>query len=290
MNAMRVPTMVSFAGLDDLMLVPGSLQRVRQMKALREQGWSLEEIATRYAVSRERVRQILRAYGGPDAQEIADARRRRAAQLAEARIDELLALWRGGADAGAVAVKLGLQAAACRSTIGRFATEVDRAARRASLADARGGRTYSDRDIVRAVRSASERLRRVPSAKDYAAVARETELPSLATVLNRMGGWSSAVAAAGLGPAATPRPRLRRWTEDACWEALTRVAVELGKIPSVLAYERFAADRGDLPSSATIRNRLGRWSSLATRLAAQRELTEQTQTRAVTAASALVGV
>jgi len=288
-SAMRAPAMVGFAARDDRMLVPGSLQRVRQMKSLREQGWSLDEIATRYAVSRERVRQILRAYGGPDAQDVADARRRRAAQLAEARVDELLALWRAGADTGAAAVQLGLQTAACRSTIGRFATEVDRAARRASLADARGGRTYSDRDIVRAVRSASERLRRVPRAQEYAVVARETQLPSLATVLNRMGGWSSALAAAGLDPAASPRRRSRRWTEDACWEALRRAADELGEIPSVRAYERFAADRGDLPSSATIRNRLGRWSSLAARLAAQRELTEQTQTRAVTAASALVG-
>src|ERR687893_2723279 len=185
---MPAPAMVGFAARDDCTLVPGSLQRVRQMKALREQGWSLDEIAMRYAVSRERVRQILRACGGPDAQDVADARRRRPAQLAGARIDELLALWRGGADAGAVAGKLGLQVAACRSTIGCFATEVDRAARRASLAGARGGRTYSDRDIVRAIRSASERLRRVPSAKDYAAVARESQLPSLTTVLNRMGG------------------------------------------------------------------------------------------------------
>ncbi|MEA2154156.1 MAG: hypothetical protein QOE11_296 [Solirubrobacteraceae bacterium] len=45
----------------------------------------------------------------------------------------------------------------------------------------------------------------------------------------------------------------------------------------MLAYERFAAGRSDLPSSATIRNRLGRWSSLVTRLAAQRELARHGQ-------------
>jgi hypothetical protein len=45
----------------------------------------------------------------------------------------------------------------------------------------------------------------------------------------------------------------------------------------VLAYERFAAGRDDVPSSATIRNRLGRWSSLVTRLAAQRELALHSQ-------------
>ena len=33
------------AGCEDCLLVPGSLQRVRRMQALREQGWSLDEQA-----------------------------------------------------------------------------------------------------------------------------------------------------------------------------------------------------------------------------------------------------
>lgn len=112
--------------------------------------------------------------------------------------------------------------------------------------------------------------------------------PSLPTVLNRMGGWSNAVTAAGLLPAARRAPaRQRRWTEDACWDALRRVVDELAEIPSVLAYERVAAGRSDLPSAATIRNRLGRWSSLAARLAAQRELADQTQVRSRSSAGAL---
>jgi hypothetical protein len=147
------------------------------------------------------------------------------------------------------------------------------------MAGSRGARTYSDRDIILALTAAANRLGRVPSAKEYAALARNLGFPSLATVLNRMGGWSSAVAAAGLRPVALApgRTRSRRWTEEACWQALTRAVAELGEIPSVLAYERFAAGRDDLPSSATIRNRLGRWSSLATRLAAERELARHAQ-------------
>jgi uncharacterized protein (DUF433 family) len=290
-STMLPPTLTDPDACAACTLVPGSLQRVREMAALREQGWSLDEIALRYEVSRERVRQILRAHGGPDSQEIADARRRRAEQLAEARVDELLALWRAGEGAGIVAGKLGLQAVACRSTIERFATDVDRAARRASMAGTRGAQTYSDRDIILGLTSVATRLGRVPSAKEYAALARELRYPSLATVLNRMGGWSNAVAAAGLRPAATApaRTRGRRWTEDACWEALRRAVDELGEIPSVLAYERFAAGRSDLPSSATVRNRLGRWSSLVTRLAAQRELARHGQAYARSADDAVAG-
>jgi len=252
---------------------PGSLQRVRQMQALREHGWSLDEIARRYGVSRERVRQILRAHGAPDPQDMAGARRRRAERRAEARVDELLARWRAGEPPRSAASALGLQAAACRSTIERFATDVDRAARRASMAGSRGAKLYSDRDIVHALTSVAARVGCVPSAKEYAAHARELDFPSLPTVLNRMGGWAHALRAAGMEPIAAPvRVRKRRWTEEACWAALRCAIDELGEIPTVLAYERHAAGRAELPSSATVRNRLGRWSSITTQLAARREL------------------
>lgn len=270
---LALPTAVDPAACDDCALVPGSLQRVRQMQGLREQGWSLDEIALRFGVSRERVRQILRAHGGPEPQDITDARRRRAEAEAEERIDELLALWRAGEQPRSAADKLGLQAAACRSTIARFATDVDRAARKAHMAGARRVQTYSDRDLILALSSVATRVGRVPSAKEYAAHARSLNYPSLPTILNRMGGWAHALHAAGIQPLSTPRrtPK-RRWTEESCWAALLSVVEELGEIPTVLVYERHAAGRPELPSSATLRNRLGRWSSITTQLAAQREL------------------
>ncbi len=274
-STMSPPTLADPAACDGCTLAPGSLQRVREMAALRERGWNLDEIGLRYRVSRERVRQILIAHGGIDIENVAEARRRRAEALAETRIDELLVRWRSGQDPGSAAAALGLQASACRSTIERFATEVDRAARRASLAGVRGigAQTYSDRDILVALTSVAARVGRVPSPKEYAGFARELGFPSLPTVLNRMGGWTCAIKAAGMTPLSQPRrTRAQRWTQDACWAALRLAVDELGEIPSVLAYERHAATRDDLPSSATVRNRLGRWSSIATKLAAEREL------------------
>ncbi|MGI9098368.1 MAG: homing endonuclease associated repeat-containing protein [Solirubrobacteraceae bacterium] len=273
------PAHTGAAAFDDSTLVPGSLQRVRQIAALREQGRSLDEIALRFGVSRERVRQILRAHGGPDPQDVGEARRRRVEQQTEARIDELLALWRAGEDLGSAASALGLQATACRSAITSFATEIDRAARKASLASSRAmAKTYSDRDIIVALTSVATRLGRVPTAKEYGVLARELECPSLATVLNRMSGWTNAVRAAGLTPASTPaRTRSRRWTVEACWAALRHVVAELGEIPTVVGYDRHAADRTDLPSSATVRNRLGRWSAITSQLADERKLAGDAQ-------------
>jgi uncharacterized protein (DUF433 family) len=267
---------------------PGTRQRIVQIRTLREAGYSLDEIAARFGVTRERVRQILRAHGAPDPELVAEARRQRAAVLAESRVDELLALWRAGHEPGSAASALGLQTAACKTTIARFATEVDKAARRASMSGARGSQTYSDRDIIVALRAVGAALARVPSAKEYALLARGLELPSLPTVLNRMGGWTRAVEAAGMTPLSSPSTatRPRRWTDAACWAALRRVVDELGEVPTVLSYERHAAGRADLPSSATLRNRVGRWSAISARLAAERELAAHVQATGMPAGDA----
>lgn len=266
---------------------PGSRARMTEMASLRAEGVSLAEIAARFDVSRERVRQILDAFGGPDPGDVAAAKRRRTEACVDARIDELLVLWRAGENVVRAASRLGLPASACRAAIARCATPVDRAARRASLAVARTSTTYSDDDLHVALAHATRRLGHAPTAKEYDVLARMLGLPSLATVLKRLGGWSRPAPAAVPSPAA--RTRHRRWTPDACREAVRRAADELGEIPSVAAYERLARGRADLPSSSTIRNRLGRWSVLAARVAAQRELAQQSQARARSSAQALAG-
>jgi transcriptional regulator with XRE-family HTH domain len=252
----------------------GSLERAREIALLRGQGLSLDEVALRFGVSRERVRQILQAYGGPDAQVVAAARRRRAEQQAQARLEELLECWRAGEELRGAARALGLQPSACRRAIARGATELDRAARSASLAHLRAAApTYSDRDIAIALTSTAAGLGRTPSAREYEALAHIHEGPSVKTILNRMGGWTTAVQAAGLTPVRSLHTRSRRWTVEACWAAVRAVAAELDEIPTVITYDRCAAGRPDLPSSATLRNRLGRWSAITTRLAAERHLT-----------------
>jgi uncharacterized protein (DUF433 family) len=243
------------------------------MARMREQGLTLDQIAASYGVSRERVRQLLGAHDLPAADELAHARRRRAEERALARMDDLLERWRSGEAVAAIARALGLQAAPSRRVIAGCATDADRATRRASLAAARTrARTYSDADIVRALNTVAAHLGRTPHAKEYAELSRELGCPSLPTVLNRMGGWSAALQAAGLSAARAPsHPRARRWTADACWVALRLAVAELGAMPTVAAYDRYARGRNDLPSAATVRNRVGRWSTITTQLMRERD-------------------
>jgi transposase len=269
-DALRARAALTAAG--DAAPASKSRRRGREIVVLREDGFSLNEIAERYGVSRERVRQILRANDGPASEEAVTARRRRAERAAEMRVGELLERWRLGDQLGDIAADLGMQAAMCSTMIGRFASEMDRAARRASIARTRGrARTYSDRDILDAVVLAATRLGEVPTPRQYGAVARELGLASLPTVLNRMGGWTNALLAAGMqSRSATRGTRPPRWTEDDCWRALLQVVQELDEIPTVRGYDTFCADRSDMPSSATIRKRLGPWSAIAAHLTAAR--------------------
>ena len=235
-NVQTVPITVLTdpAGCEECCLVPGSLQRVRRMQALREQGWSLDEIALRFGVSRERVRQIMRAHGGPAPQDIAEARRRRAEAQAEARIDELLARWRAGEAPRVAASELGLQAAACRSTIERFATDADRAARKASMAGARcGAHVLRSRHHPRARVGRRRASGRVPSAKEYAAACPRAGLPEPADRAQPDGRLGARAARRGHAPAERPprAPRPRRWTEEACWVALRKVVARARRDP-----------------------------------------------------------
>jgi uncharacterized protein (DUF433 family) len=241
------------------------------MTALREQGYTLDEIAARFEVSRERVRQLLGAHA-PAADQVADARRRRAEQQAQARVDELIVLWRAGHTWPEIADALGLQAAAARRAITRRATEADRVVRRASLASARQtANRYSDADIIHTLCQVAAQLGRAPRAQEYAALAHVLHGPSLPTVLIRMEGWTAALRAAGIvSPHGPPRVSSRRWTVEACWSALNVVVGELDAIPTVAGYDRHARGREDVPSSATIRNRLGRWSAITAQLASER--------------------
>ncbi|HWH11390.1 MAG TPA: hypothetical protein VG165_09695 [Solirubrobacteraceae bacterium] len=235
---------------------------------LRARGLKLHEIAEHFGISGARVGQILVAHGGPDTSQAEAARRLRAEQDAIARIGELLAIWRSGAHVVVAAKELGLEPTSCAAAIAKFATDSDRAARRASIAGPRvAEQTYTDDDIYDALIYIAVRVGRTPTVSEYAVVARERGFPSPPTIRHRMGSWSSAIIGAGLAPRASTRSTTRRWTQEACWAALRTVVEEIGVIPSVRAYDRLACGRVDLPSAATVRHRLGRWGAVISRLA-----------------------
>lgn len=243
-------------------------ERNRQIVSLREDGWTLEEIGHRFGISRERARQIAQA-GGVSATAASAQKRRRALEEAERAKGALIDGFRAGRAVAELAAELGLFRAAAEEVVRASATSADRAERKRGSSAIRQHLAYSQADLVRAVQEVANRLGGVPSSQEYRAIAGELGLPSLPTVSKRFGGWAHAVRAAGMTPKAANRSNYtRRWTEDACRRALTGLLNELGDMPTAEQYDVLASATDNLPSLATVRNRLGRWSEVTSTLLA----------------------
>ena len=249
-----------------------ALDHIDEMAALRRAGATLAAIGVRFGVTRERVRQVVAAEG-IDEKEVRAARR--AAAITEARSSgaEIVRLWREGHAASAIAKKLKLLVSACEEIIDTQATELDAAERRMTLngRSAASTKQFSDKELVNSIRRVARNLGRTPTVSDYEQHAREYDLPSAILIVNRL-GWSNAVEAAGMNPHRVRRPYTRRWNEDTCVTAVCSVASELGHVPSLKEYEAHSTGKSDLPSVATVRNRVGGWAEVRRRVAALLQL------------------
>lgn len=240
--------------------------RAGDMVARRMRGETLNDIAQAHGVTRERVRQILKREGVDRATAI-NARRARMIEAVEARREDILHAFRRGDSTAQIARDLDAGSAAVRALLDDAITPADRAHRRANRHSAGVGEQFSDEDLVAAVREVGDRYGRTPTAAEYGRAAAGGMLPSAPLIHARL-GWREAVLRAGLTPRRSARRTYtRRWLAEACRHALRRIVVEIGEVPTVAQYDALAQLDDSLPSSATVRNRLGRWSTMTADLA-----------------------
>jgi Homing endonuclease associated repeat len=244
------------------------------MFTLRASGWTLREIGERYGISRQRVDEIVRDRGGPQLPEVLAARRARTEETISERSPEIRQWWRAGLSVGEIADKLGLPTARAHRAIGRVLEPIDRAHRNRAIVTRTRTSRYSSEDLTAGLRAVAERLGRTPTQEEYRAIARELGLASILTLGKRFGGWREAIVAAGLTPLPGARSRgsQYRWDKEACWEALEKVADQLGDPPRFQSYVLLSTGREDLPSGPTVRNQLGRWIDIVIELAARRDV------------------
>ena len=217
-------------------------------------------------MTRERVRQILKREGVDGATAI-NARRALMVEAAEARREDILHAFRRGDSTAQIARDLDVGPTAVRALLDDAVTPLDRAHRRANRHSAGMGELFSDEDLVAAVREVGGRYGRTPTTAEYGRAAAGGMLPSAQLIHVRL-GWREAVLRAGLTPrGSVRRTYTRRWPADACRHALRRIVVETGEVPTAAQYEALAQLDDSLPSIATVRNRLGRWSTVTADLA-----------------------
>ncbi len=250
--------------------------RVEEMHALYASGATLEEVATEFGVTRERVRQILRHHGYElrsrgEAHAVRQARIRAEIDRAAPRVIELHS---SGHEVNQIADELGISKSAVERVVredelSRLTKESERRARMGRGAT----KIYSNDEMLACLREASDSLGGILSTGAYREFARQRTFedgrawPGPQSIFGRFGSWVDALQAAGL--AANPRSAIagqRVFEESHCIDAVRYVGRELGKPPTANAYDEMArASSGGLPSLATVRNRCGGWISALTK-------------------------
>lgn len=242
--------------------------REAEMIRLRQDGWTLQEIAMQFCLSRERVRQLLVQFGGPSPAEV----RAREQSRAKEKQDRLAASTAvairthlegsGVASVSEVAQATGLD----ESDIARFWPDESKHLR---IFGSSGDLTWSDAQIVEAIRDAATYEFPLTSA-GYAELQRigEVQGPSLALIAKRFGSWTAACEAADVEHGPTHREHYEsHWTDEDLL-AFARQYFEDPDFPgSAHRYADWRALKApDAPSLPTLRNRLGSWTEVKRRV------------------------
>ena len=121
--------------------------------------------------------------------------------------------------------------------------------------------SFTDDQILRAIRAAASRCGEPLSHTRYDSVSRDVAGPSSARIIQRFGSWRRACAAAGVASGVPAREYAHRWDQASVTSAVAAYLVSEGCPGTYAGYEAWARAGTDRPSGATVRNVLGGWSA-----------------------------
>jgi hypothetical protein len=240
-------------------------ERAATMFAVYSTGATLQEVGEQYGISRERVRQILKANDYPVRSVKETAALHRAGEHALA--SQIVTLHRQLGDAREVANRLGVTCVTVQEVLRarEIANPQPASPRRRKLG--RTQKRYTDQELLECVKTASKKLGGVLTTSAYTAFIRGRTLsdgrpwPSHQCMQQRFGSWRATLQRAGLraNPASAIAGQ-RLFEAGHCVDAIRHVAREVGHTPTAAEYDlRARASDGGLPSLPTVRNRLGGW-------------------------------
>ena len=236
---------------------------VVQMIELRRSGRTLDEIGKEFGVTRERIRQLLKKHGGPDAAEV----RRIQAERAEA-----AALTRANVVGDAVRRVLGGSGPVTVEDVATR-TEIDSAevarfwpkdlAHLRLWATGKHEPRWSDDEILDALREAAvyEFPLTTNAYADLLAVG-QVNGPSMPRIWQRFGSWTAACEAAGVVAGQTMRDHYQsKWSDDDLVQIVRRYLLDPDVPNSAYRFDQWKREvLPDGPSFQTIRNRFGSWT------------------------------
>ena len=124
--------------------------------------------------------------------------------------------------------------------------------------------SFSDEQILAALREAARICGEPLSHGTYDGVARQVAGPSSARIIQRFSSWREACSAAGVTTTATSRRYTPKWDGTSVAAAVAQYLSSTGSTGTCADYQAWAREGDGRPSGATVRNVLGRWNEAKT--------------------------
>jgi transcriptional regulator with XRE-family HTH domain len=246
----------NFEDLDEESLVRRN--RNREMADLRLSGISLEAIGSQFGVTRERVRQILQKVDGPTVHDLKVLRESiKVEQLSTLR-SQVLDLVKKNPRLTLNEVSSLLKVSVSDVTKILSARDLKLFSRALRQSPSK----WSDEEIVSILQEAST-LEFPLTVAAYSKLLEEGYLkgPSAARVSQRFRSWQEACDFAGVEPGSRTRPLdTSRWTDEDLKASIILYLNLPQSSGAVGDYDFWASGQDDVPSSGTLRKRLGPWN------------------------------
>lgn len=218
-------------------------------------GLTLQTLGDIFDVTRERIRQIA-AHSGVVVSELREQQRDHARRFAARRSDEIFA-----SSVAYPELNLAELAEAHDTDIPTVRRALGHRLLVHESRRSTGAGTMSDADLLAALREWADGAER-HTGDAYETWAKKRGIPGRQTVQIRFGSWNGGLRKAGLEHLAVDRGGPRPQVSDAAlWASVLEFFRSDSPNFAVVGYERYAQEHG-LASAATIRKRLGGWSSV----------------------------
>jgi hypothetical protein len=238
-------------------------ERDREIIELAQSGFTLRQISTKYGVSSERIRKILKQKSALSTREI---RKQKNAQVEVFRSEtgQILAAWvRSHMGCTMVELSLGtnIDKSKCSANLPKNVKHLVLKPGDLSSGNSWTGQKWTDNQILECIRKAGA-LSSPLSYKTYEIIIKRQGIdgPSAIRVLQRFKTWNSACETAGVIPGRSPRESyVRNWSDESMIFWLASF-LRQADTASYDAYNKWSRNQAGAPGAQTIRNTLGPWS------------------------------
>jgi predicted transcriptional regulator len=227
-------------------------ERNRYVVEKRQEGHTLQTIADSLGLTREMIRQIIAANEGPTASTV---RRNREAKKRLEAASVLKKL--GTVDVGKIADFIGENPARARELLGKQAKKLPAGRRNFE-------QIFSDQDLLEILQHAASQVAGPLSVAKY----RKLKIqPTVAIYLTRFGTWNNACELAGVEHGVAMRKNYKRaHSEEDMLAYVASYLADPRTNGSAIGYEEWQRKVEGAPSLSLIRQRVGGWNYIKTRL------------------------